>query len=90
LCNIMVEVPTLDETRESAVDAGKAGLAAALGNRLGSNVAGNLGGAIGAAAGGAAVGGTEGQAAVTVAMYDSFNRLMANPSNPGTSGAGDI
>jgi len=45
----MVDVPTLDETRESALDAGKAGLAAALGNRLGSNVAGNLGGAIGKA-----------------------------------------
>ena len=87
----MVEVPTLDDTKESAIDAGKAGLAAALGNRLGSNVAGPIGGAIGAAAGGSAVGGTEGQAAVTVAMYDTFNSMMANPqTSSGNAGAGDI
>jgi len=88
----MVDVPTLDDTKESAIDAGKAGLAAALGHRLGSNVAGPLGGAVGAAAGGSAVGGTEGQAAVTVAMYDTFSQMMAtpNPQNPGNAGAGDI
>lgn len=88
----MVDVPTLDDTKESAIDAGKAGLAAALGHRLGSNVAGPLGGAVGAAAGGSAVGGTEGQAAVTVAMYDTAQQLMTapNPQNAGNSGAGDI
>ena len=88
----MVEVPNIEDTKESAIDAGKAGLAAALGHRFGSNVAGPLGGAVGAAAGGSAVGGTEGQAAVTVAMYDTFNQLMANPQpqSSANTGAGDI
>lgn len=87
-----MDVPTVEETKDSALESGKAALGVALANRVGSNFAGPLGGMVGAAAAGSYMDSSQAQNATTIAFYDGISAMMAgNPqASSGNTGAGDI
>lgn len=86
----MVEVPTIEETKNTLLDSGKAAAGASLGYSFGTSVAGPLGGAVAGTAGAQAVGsGNSADAASTIVLYDSMNQLLMGAQNQNNSGSND-